>query len=149
VWLQSPRAATPVTPVVGTKEIPVVGRKPLSAVLALGCERAWSRSATGSSPRRRLAPGQPGAGRRDFYLAVKIACGGLMAYARRCADAVRAVARSEKDPARCAEPERIVAICERVPARPARTFRVALQAQWFLQIGIVDENALRGMDPGR
>ncbi|MBI2940053.1 MAG: hypothetical protein HYY04_06395 [Chloroflexi bacterium] len=86
---------------------------------------------------------------RSFYQAVKIACQGLMTYARRCARKVREAAATEPDPVRRAELEQIAAICERVPAKPARTFHEALQSQWFLQIGIVNEDCLRGMDPGR
>ena len=71
---------------------------------------------------------------RPFYEAMTIICDAVMIWARRHADLARDMAAQCGDPARKAELLEIAAVCERVPAHPARTFREAVQCQWFVQL---------------
>lgn len=71
--------------------------------------------------------------KRPFYEAVIITADALVHWARRHAELARAKAAEEKDPRRKAELLQIAEHCEWVPEHPARTFREAMQAQWFAQ----------------
>ena len=54
------------------------------------------------------------------------------------------------DPARRAELEQIAANCAHVPEHPARTFWEALQAYWFVHLGVITElNTWDSFCPGR
>ncbi|MBT9133860.1 MAG: Choline trimethylamine-lyase [Firmicutes bacterium] len=57
----------------------------------------------------------------------------------------------QADDANCrAELERIASICSRVPAHAPRTFREALQAYWFVHLGVITElNTWDAFSPGR
>ena len=59
------------------------------------------------------------------------------------------LAAKEKDPQRKQELEEIAAVCEWVPENPARTFREALQAQWWGQMFNRIEQTSSAMGQGR
>jgi len=81
--------------------------------------------------------GEPdGADRFYFLQAAKLAVNGMMILASRYAALARDMAKSEKDAKRKQELEEIAGVCEWVPANPARNFREALQACWFVQLGV-------------
>jgi pyruvate formate-lyase/glycerol dehydratase family glycyl radical enzyme len=69
-----------------------------------------------------------------YYKAVIVICDAMKTFAKRHADLARAMANKEKDTQRKQELIEIAEVCERVPAEPARTFREAMQAQWFSQL---------------
>jgi formate C-acetyltransferase len=82
--------------------------------------------------------------------AMLIAAGAVIRFAERHADQARRMASTEPDPQRRAELERIAAVCDRVPAHAPRDFWEALQAYWFVHLGVITE--LNGWDsfcPGR
>ena len=72
--------------------------------------------------------------KKPFYDAMIIVCDAIMIWAKRHADLARDLAAKETDPKRKAELLEIAEVCERVPAYPARTFREAMQCQWFVQL---------------
>jgi len=74
----------------------------------------------------------------------------VVAFARRHADKARELAAGEKDPARKKELERIAGVCDRVPAHAPRDFWEALQAYWFVHLGVITEyNTWDSYNPGR
>lgn len=86
---------------------------------------------------------------RDFYRAVQIAMGGIIAYAHRLAQAARNLAQAETDPVRKVNYLEMAEVCAQVPAGPARTFREAVNSLWLCQVGIHAENINMAMSPGR
>jgi Pyruvate-formate lyase len=70
-----------------------------------------------------------------FYQAVIIACDAIITLARRYAELAKKMAEKETDEARKKELLEMAEICEWVPENPARTFREAVQSQWFAQLG--------------
>ncbi len=90
------------------------------------------------------------AARREQLEAMSVAAGALIRFAGRHAERARALAAGEADPARRAELEAIAAVCERVPAHAPRTFREAVQAYWFVHLGVTTElNTWDAFSPGR
>jgi trans-4-hydroxy-L-proline dehydratase len=82
--------------------------------------------------------------------AMTIAADAVMCFAERHADKAAAMAAVEQDSRRKAELERIAENCRRVPAHAPRDFWEALQAYWFIHLGVILE--LNGWDsfcPGR
>lgn len=74
----------------------------------------------------------------------------IVALARRYAALARSLASREGDEQRRNELDTIAATCERVPAHAPRTFREALQAYWFVHLGVVTElNTWDSFCPGR
>ncbi|PKU26572.1 glycyl radical protein [Telmatospirillum siberiense] len=79
----------------------------------------------------------------DFYTAAILVCDGIVAFADRYADEAEGLAGRESDPARKAELAEIARICRKVPGNPPESFREAIQAVWFTQLGsILSENSL-------
>src|SRR5512136_1699352 len=72
--------------------------------------------------------------RKPFYEAAIITCDALSLFARRYSELAAAMAAKTKDAQRKKELEVIAAICAWVPENPARTFREAMQSQWFTQL---------------
>nr|WP_255528931.1 pyruvate formate lyase family protein [Roseomonas rosulenta] len=72
--------------------------------------------------------------RKPFYEAAIITCDALSLFARRYAERAAEMAAQTVNPQRRKELEEIAAICAWVPENPARTFREAIQAQWFTQL---------------
>jgi trans-4-hydroxy-L-proline dehydratase len=88
--------------------------------------------------------------KQDELRAMAVCADALVAYARRHAAAARNFAAGEKDAARKAELEKIAEVCERVPAEAPRDFHEALQAYWFVHIGVITEyNTWDSFNPGR
>jgi formate C-acetyltransferase len=82
--------------------------------------------------------------------AMRICTGAIVTFARRHAQEARKLAAAATDPARRDELEQIAETCERVPAQAPRTFREALQAYWFVHLGVVTElNTWDSFCPGR
>jgi trans-4-hydroxy-L-proline dehydratase len=88
---------------------------------------------------------------RDQELqAMAIAAAALVAYARRHAEAARAMAERTSDGARQRELLRIAEVCERVPAHAPRDVWEAIQAYWFVHLGVTLElNTWDAFSPGR
>ena len=82
--------------------------------------------------------------------AMKQSAQAVIRYAERHAARARELAAASHDPARRAELEQIAAVCDRVPARAPATFHEALQAYWFVHLGVVTElNTWDSFSPGR
>ncbi|NLG78242.1 MAG: glycyl radical protein [Firmicutes bacterium] len=82
--------------------------------------------------------------------AMDIAAEAICTYARRHAAAARELALKERDPRRRAELDRIAEICDWVPENPPRDFWEALQAYWFVHLGVITElNTWDSFNPGR
>jgi formate C-acetyltransferase len=69
-----------------------------------------------------------------FYEAAIITCDALSLFGKRYSELATQMAAKTKDAQRKKELEEIAAICAWVPEKPARTFREALQSQWFTQL---------------
>src|SRR5512138_3006559 len=72
--------------------------------------------------------------RKPFYEAAAITCDALSLLAKRYSELAAEMAAKTKDAQRKKELEEIAAVCAWVPENPARTFREAVQAQWFTQL---------------
>ena len=82
--------------------------------------------------------------------AMEICAEAIIAYARRHADLARQLAAVETDNRRRAELEQIAENCQRVPARAPQNFWQALQAYWFVHLGVITElNTWDAFNPGR
>ena len=69
-----------------------------------------------------------------FYKAAVVVCDAAMTLSKRYADLARSMAKKEKNAQRKKELLEIAEVCEWVPGNPARTFREAVQSQWFAQV---------------
>lgn len=88
--------------------------------------------------------------KRNQLEAMAIAADGIIAFARRHADALEKMVENEADEQRRAELKQMAAICRRVPAHAPRTFREALQTYWFVHVGVITElNPWDAFNPGR
>ena len=86
---------------------------------------------------------------RDQLTAMGICCDALVAFAHRYAELARQLAQ-DATPERRAELLRIADVCEWVPAHAPRTFHEALQAYWFVHLGVITElNTWDSFNPGR
>ena len=82
--------------------------------------------------------------------AMTIAAQALIRFADRHAETARALVREETDPRRRAELEKIAEVCSHVPAHAPRDFWEALQAYWFVHLGVITElNTWDAFNPGR
>ncbi len=82
--------------------------------------------------------------------AMRICCDAIVQYAHRHADAALALAQDEGDADRAAELRRIAEVCRRVPAHAPSNLWEALQAYWFVHIGVITElNTWDAFCPGR
>src|SRR5512137_570206 len=72
--------------------------------------------------------------RKPFYEAAVITCDALSLLAKRYSELAAQMAAKTQEPQRKKELEDISAVCAWVPENPARTFREAVQAQWFTQL---------------
>lgn len=71
--------------------------------------------------------------KKPFLEAVIVVCQAVIDFAGRYAILARGLAEKEEDKIRRQELLEIAEVCERVPEHPARTFREAVQSQWFIQ----------------
>lgn len=84
--------------------------------------------------------GDPDAYARQQELrAMAIAADAVMRLAARYAALARQKAAREENPRRKIELEKIAGVCERVPGHAPRNFWEALQAYWFVHLGVVTE----------
>ncbi len=82
--------------------------------------------------------------------AMKITAEVVILFAKRYADEARELAHLEKDDVRKRELLQIADICEQVPAYPPRNYWEALQAYWFIHLGVITElNVWDSFNPGR
>ena len=81
--------------------------------------------------------------------AMRIAAGAVVRFAERHAELANVRAAACADPIRRRELEEIAETCSRVPAHAPRTFREALQAYWFVHLGVITElNTWDSFNPG-
>ncbi len=82
--------------------------------------------------------------------AMAIAIDAVVAFARRHAALARQLADEETDEARKRELLKIADACHHVPAHAPRDFHEALQAYWFVHLGVITElNTWDSFNPGR
>ena len=93
----------------------------------------------------------PGAlAKQEQLRAMAISAEAVIELAHRHADEALAQAEREADPGRRAELERIAAVCRHVPEHPPRDFHEALQAYWFVHLGVTLElNPWDAFSPGK
>jgi pyruvate formate-lyase/glycerol dehydratase family glycyl radical enzyme len=88
--------------------------------------------------------------RQEQLKAMAICAAAIVRFAERHAARADKLAREERDPRRKQELERIAAVCRRVPAHAPRDFWEALQAYWFVHLGVTIElNPWDAFNPGR
>jgi formate C-acetyltransferase len=88
--------------------------------------------------------------KQEELKAMAVSADAIVAFARRHAAKARELAHGEKDAARRKELERIAEVCDRVPAHAPRDFWEALQAYWFVHLGVITEyNTWDSYNPGR
>ena len=87
--------------------------------------------------------------KKPFLDAVVMTCDAMTTWSRRYAQLARELAAKEQNPPRKQELLEIADMCERVPENPARTFREALQAQWWGQMFNRIEQTSCAMGQGR
>ena len=82
--------------------------------------------------------------------AMAICARAIVRYAERHAEKALDLAELESDPLRRAELQHIATVCSRVPAHSPQTFGEALQAYWFVHLGVITElNTWDAFNPGR
>jgi formate C-acetyltransferase len=87
--------------------------------------------------------------KREELRAMEIAAEAVILFAERHALKARELAEAEEDPARRQELLRIAQVSEHVPAHPPRDFWEAIQAYWFVHIGVITElNTWDAFNPG-
>jgi formate C-acetyltransferase len=88
--------------------------------------------------------------KQEELKAMAVSVDAIVAFARRHAEKARELAKGEKDAGRKKELERIAEVCDRVPADAPRDFQEALQAYWFVHLGVITEyNTWDSFNPGR
>jgi len=88
--------------------------------------------------------------KREELRAMRVVAEALILYARRHAEKARELARAEMDKVRKAELLKIAEVCDWVPAHAPRNFWEALQAYWFVHLGVIIEyNTWDSFNPGR
>lgn len=87
--------------------------------------------------------------RQEQLRAMRVSAEAVITLARRHSEGARALAAVEPDDRRRAELGRIAEICSHVPEHPPRDFHEALQAYWFIHLGVVSElNTWDSFNPG-
>ncbi len=82
--------------------------------------------------------------------AMRICAQAIIRFAERHAEKALEMAAQEANPACRRELEQIALVCSRVPANPPQTFWEALQAYWFVHLGVTSElNTWDAFNPGR
>jgi pyruvate formate-lyase/glycerol dehydratase family glycyl radical enzyme len=105
-------------------------------------EEAQARLAALSEPRDIIY-------KKPFLDAVVMTCDAMTTWSSRYAQLARELAAKEQNPPRKQELLEIADICEWVPENPARTFREALQAEWWAQMFNRIEQTSCAMGQGR
>ncbi|MHA2065259.1 MAG: glycyl radical protein, partial [Candidatus Thorarchaeota archaeon] len=82
--------------------------------------------------------------------AIRIVAKAIIEFAQRHAEKAKELAESENNPERKKELERIAEVCSHVPGNAPRNFWEALQAYWFVHLGVVIElNTWDSFNAGR
>ena len=85
-----------------------------------------------------------------FLQAVIMVCDAMATFAKRYSKLATELVAKETDVGRKKELEEIAAVCDWVPENPARTFREALQINWFVQLWTkMEQNLGSGTQSGR
>lgn len=88
--------------------------------------------------------------KQEELKAMQISAGAVIRYAERHAQLALQLAAVEADPQRRAELEQIAEVCNWVPAHAPRSLWEALQAYWFVHLGVTTElNTWDSYCPGR
>jgi formate C-acetyltransferase len=88
--------------------------------------------------------------KQEQLKAMEICAGAIVRLAQRHAEKARELAGEESDAQRRLELERIAEVCDHVPAHAPRDFWEALQAYWFVHLGVTSElNPWDAFCPGR
>jgi len=88
--------------------------------------------------------------KKEQLKAMDIAADALILFAHRHVEALKKLAKSEKDTSRKKELKEMAKICEEVPANSPKTFHQALQYYWFIHLGVITElNPWDSFNPGR
>jgi pyruvate formate-lyase/glycerol dehydratase family glycyl radical enzyme len=88
--------------------------------------------------------------KQEQLRAMSMAADAVMCFAERHAQKAEEMAAREPNPRRQAELERIADVCHHVPAHAPRDFWEALQAYWFVHLGVITElNTWDSFCPGR
>jgi pyruvate formate-lyase/glycerol dehydratase family glycyl radical enzyme len=85
----------------------------------------------------------------DFYISVRTALSGIIAYAQNLKEKALEMAGTEKNKWRRKNLLTMASVCDRVPTRGARTFREAVNSIWLLMVAIHAENINMAISPGR
>jgi len=87
--------------------------------------------------------------KREELRAMHVSADAIIRFAERHAERARELAAAESDAVRRDELERIAEVCGRVPAEAPRSFHEALQAYWFVHLGVITElNTWDSFNPG-
>lgn len=88
--------------------------------------------------------------KREELRGMALAADAIIIFAQRHAEKAAKLAQTETDPQRRQELEKISEICRHVPAHAPRTFHEALQAYWFVHLGVITElNPWDSFNPGK
>jgi pyruvate formate-lyase/glycerol dehydratase family glycyl radical enzyme len=88
--------------------------------------------------------------KQEELKAMALSIDAIISFARRHAEKARELAKAEKDADRKKELDHIAEVCDRVPANAPRDFWEALQAYWFVHLGVITEfNTWDSFNPGR
>jgi len=88
--------------------------------------------------------------KRNQLRGMRLAADAVIRFARRHSAEASRLAADEPDPDRKRELEQVAVNCAWVPENPARTFWEALQAYWFVHLGVITElNTWDAFCPGR
>lgn len=88
--------------------------------------------------------------KREELKAMLIACDAIILYGKRHAEKARKLAENELDSKRKEELLKIAEVCDHVPENAPRNYWEALQAYWFVHLGITTElNTWDAFSPGR
>src|SRR5665648_363434 len=88
--------------------------------------------------------------KQEELKAMRISVEGIIRFAERYSEKARELANEETDDLRKEELEKIAEICSYVPAHAPRDFWEALQAYWFVHLGVITElNTWDALSPGR
>ncbi|MDR3600740.1 MAG: glycyl radical protein [Desulfosporosinus sp.] len=88
--------------------------------------------------------------KQEELRAMRICAQAIIQFAERHAEKARELAQVETDLQRKEELEKIAEICAFVPAHAPRNFWEALQAYWFVHLGVITElNTWDAFNPGR
>lgn len=88
--------------------------------------------------------------KQEELKAMRISAEGIIKFAERHAEKARELAQVEADAVRKQELIKIAEVCSYVPAHAPRNFWEALQAYWFVHLGVIIElNTWDAFNPGR